>query len=236
MRLLQRKSVKQEALVERFPECPVFVGISGGTCSGKTSLALQLHQLLDSEGVNIISHDNYYLGWSHLPPEERERINFDHPEALETDLLVEHLSMLRRGKKVRIPIYDFKHHIRHHETREVVPKPFTIVEGILLFHEPTLRDALDLRVFLEISSDTMFRRRLERDMLERGRTAESVKSQLSSTVYPMYLQFIEPYKKYAHMVIQEETTLTERTSLVMNMIKVARLTQELIRNPEKGVE
>ncbi|MFQ5863474.1 MAG: uridine kinase [Candidatus Brocadiales bacterium] len=204
-----------KALVEGSGMYPVFIGISGGTCSGKTFLASYLYHLLGGERVNIISHDNYYKGWPNLSPEERTRINFDHPEALDVALLVEHLAALRRGKKVRIPVYDFKNHARIPESREVVPKPFNIVEGILIFHESGLRNALDLRVYLEVSFGTMLRRRLERDVRERGRTVDFVRNQLFSTVYPMYMRFVEPYKRHAHLVIQEGTTLMERASLVI---------------------
>jgi uridine kinase len=211
--------------LEGISERPFFIGICGGTSSGKTSLAHSLCQLLGAERVNIISHDSYYKGWVHLPPEERDRVNFDHPEALETELLVEHLSMLRRGKTIGIPLYDFKNHARTPESREITPKSFTIVEGILLFHDPALRKVLDLRVFLEVSFDNMLKRRLERDVRERGRTADAVREQMVSTVYPMHLQFVEPYKRYAHLVIQEEAEPTERVSLVMDTIRTMAMPQ-----------
>ncbi|HHT9120104.1 MAG TPA: uridine kinase [Candidatus Hypogeohydataceae bacterium YC41] len=206
---------------------PIFIGICGGTCSGKTSLATQFYQLLGEERVNIISQDNYYKGWSHLTPEERARINFDNPEALETGLLVEHLSTLRRNQKVSIPQYDFKNHARHPKSQEIVPRAFTIVEGILLFHDPKLRETLDLRIYLDVSFNTMLRRRTERDVRERGRTAESVRNQFLSTVYPMHLEFVEPYKRHAHLVIQEETSLVARAALVTKAAE--RLIQEITR-------
>ncbi len=198
--------------------CPLFIGVSGGTCSGKTFLASYLYRILGEERVNIISHDDYYKGWPHLSAEERLRINFDHPDALDTALLVEHLEVLRRGDRVRMPVYDFKNHARAPGSREVVPKPFNIIEGILVFNEAGLREALDLRVYLEVSFDTMLKRRIERDVQERGRTADYVRKQLSSTVYPMHLQFVEPYKRYAHLVLGEDTTLIERASIVINNI------------------
>lgn len=211
--------------VERPNSYPIFIGISGGTCSGKTFLATQLYHLLGEEKVNIIHQDNYYRGWSHLPPEERIKINFDHPEALDTGLLIEHLLTLRKGEKIRMPVYDFKNHARDPKPLELAPRAFTIVEGILLFHDPVLRETLDLRIHLDVSFDTMLRRRMERDVQERGRTNDFVRNQFFSTVYPMHLQFVVPYKKYAHLTIQEETGLIERAPLVIEATK--RLAREM---------
>ena len=213
---MQRQDDIQVATVSR----PVlFIGISGGTCSGKSVLAGYLHRLLGEDITNVISHDDYYRGWSHLSPEERANLNFDHPDALDTALLVEHINMLKSGREVWIPIYDFKNHTRSHEYRYVVPKPFNIVDGILIFQNPDLREALDLRVYLEVSFGTILRRRLDRDVRERGRTTDFVKDQLISTVYPMHMKYVEPFKKYAHMIIEEGTALTERASLVMGGIR-----------------
>ena len=185
------------------PRRPIIVGVSGGSGSGKTTVAQTIHDRLGPEKVAYIPHDAYYRDLSHLPPEERARQNFDHPDALDTDLLVEHLHRLRRGEPVEVPVYDFATHTRRPETRRVEPRPIILVEGILVFVEPALRDLMDIKIFVDTDPDIRFIRRLLRDIRERGRTMESVIEQYLSTVRPMHLEFVEPSKRYADIIIPE---------------------------------
>ena len=182
---------------------PIIVGVAGGTGSGKTTIAQAIYTTLGPELVAYIPHDAYYYDLSHLPLEERARRNFDHPDSLETSLLVQHLSALRAGQPVEIPIYDFATHTRRQETRRVTPKPIILVEGILVLAEPALRDLMDIKIFVDTDADIRFIRRLVRDINERGRTMESVIEQYLNTVRAMHLEFVEPSKRYADIIIPE---------------------------------
>ncbi len=181
----------------------VIVGVAGGTGSGKTTIAHAIVDNLGPENVAYIPHDAYYHDLSHLPPEERAKRNFDHPDALDTALLIEHLKALREGRAVEIPIYDFATHTRRPETRRVEPRPIIVVEGILIFVEPALRDLMDIKIFVDTDADIRFIRRLVRDIQERGRTMESVIRQYLETVRLMHLEFVEPSKRYADIIIPE---------------------------------
>lgn len=182
---------------------PIVIGVAGGTGSGKTTVA---HSILEKVGWNriaFIQHDSYYYDASNLPLAQRARLNFDHPDSLETPLLVEHLKLLRAGRPVRIPIYDFRSHTRTDETRLIQPEPVILVEGILIFAERDLRDLFDVKIFVDADSDIRFIRRLERDIKERGRSLDSVVEQYLTTVRPMHMEFVEPSKRYAHVIIPE---------------------------------
>ena len=182
---------------------PLVIGIGGGSGSGKTTIAESIVEAIGPDDVTLIQHDAYYKEQKHLPVEERAKVNYDHPDSLETDLLVTHLQEMVAGSAVERPVYDFTVHNRSPETTCVEPKPAIIVEGILVLYEPTLRDLMDLKVYVDTDADLRIARRWERDIKERGRTFDSVKDQYIKTVRPMHLQFVEPSKRYADIVIPE---------------------------------
>ena len=182
---------------------PIIIGVAGGTGSGKTTVAFAILEKVGWNRIALIQHDSYYYDASNLPLEERARLNFDHPDALETPLLVEHLKALRSGQPVQIPTYNFRTHTRLAETRTVDPEPVILVEGILIFAERTLRELFDVKIFVDADSDIRFIRRLERDLKERGRALDSVVEQYVTTVRPMHLEFVEPSKRYADVIIPE---------------------------------
>ena len=182
---------------------PIIVGVAGGSGSGKTTVAERVLERVETGRVACIQHDAYYRDLSHLSLEERARVNFDHPDALETELLIKHLKELRSGHPVEIPIYDFTNHIRTQQTRRVEPARVILVEGILIFVEPQLRALFDAKLYVDADADVRFIRRLRRDIKERGRSVESVCSQYLSTVRLMHLEFVEPSKRYADVIIPE---------------------------------
>ena len=182
---------------------PIVIGVAGGTGSGKTTVANEILERVGAEHITYIPHDAYYRDLSHLPPEKRGQVNYDHPDSLETELLIEHLKALRAGRTVEIPIYDFTTHTRKKETRRVEPGPVILVEGILVFSEPALRALFDVKLYVDTDADVRFIRRLQRDIEERGRSAQSVCEQYLSTVRPMHLEFVEPSKRYANVIIPE---------------------------------
>jgi uridine kinase len=178
------------------------IGIAGGTGSGKTTLMKNLIREF-SDVVTIISHDNYYKRHDELPYEERCKLNYDEPAALETDLMAQHLEVLRQGGSVQCPVYDFTVHNRSNETITIVPKKVIIVEGILIFENRELRDLMDIRIFVDTDADVRLCRRIKRDVNKRGRTLESVLQQYQETVKPMHEKYVEPSKKYANLVVLE---------------------------------
>lgn len=184
------------------PDHPLFIGIAGGSGSGKTTIAESLVERLDGK-VAIIQHDAYYRHMPDLSFEERTKVNYDHPASLETELLVEHLIALRSGVPVDRPVYDFSVHLRADETVRVDPAPVVVIEGILVLSEPELRSELDLKIFVDTDSDIRLARRLQRDIEERGRTTESVVAQYFDTVRPMHLAYVESSKRYADLIIPE---------------------------------
>lgn len=184
------------------PGRPLFIGLGGGSGSGKTTVADALLDRLD-EGVAIIQHDAYYRHAPELTFEERARVNYDHPDSLETSLLIEHLSRLREGQAVPRPVYDFTKHLRSDEVVMVHPERVVIVEGILVLAEPELRAELDLKIFVDTDPDMRLARRIRRDISERGRSLESVLDQYFATVRPMHLEFVQPSMRYADLIIPE---------------------------------
>ncbi len=179
------------------------IGIAGGTGSGKTTIADYILETVGPEKIAFLPHDAYYLELHHLSQEERARVNFDHPSSLETELLIEHINQLKAGNSIELPHYDFKTHTRTSETTLVEPQQILIVEGILLFAEPELRKLFDLKIYVDTDADIRFIRRLRRDIEERGRTTENVIEQYLDTVRPMHLEFVEPSKRYASVIIPE---------------------------------
>jgi uridine kinase len=179
----------------------VVVGVAGGTASGKTTISEAILDQVGHDRVAFIPHDAYYRDLSHLPYEERCQVNFDHPDSLESELLIAHLDALCRGEAVEVPVYDFAVHSRSAQTRRVAPRPVILVEGILIFVEKMLRDRFDIKVFVDADADLRFIRRLQRDIAERGRTMESVIEQYLKTVRLMHLEFVEPSKRYADVII-----------------------------------
>ncbi len=182
---------------------PYVVGVAGGTGSGKTTVARKIADALPVEMVTILEHDSYYFDRGDLTYEERCNLNFDHPDALETSLLVSHVRALKAEQPVEIPMYDFKIHRRGPHTRRVAATPIVVVEGILLFSDAALRDELDLKLFVDTDADIRVLRRVRRDMEHRGRSFESVREQYKKTVRPMHLQFVEPSKRWADLIIPE---------------------------------
>jgi uridine kinase len=181
----------------------VFVGVAGGTASGKTTLSEAIVDRVGRERVALIPHDAYYRDLGHLCLEERRKVNFDHPDALESELLVSHLDALCRGDTVQVPTYDFATYVRRAETRCIDARPVILVEGILIFAEAEVRKRLDIKVYVDTDADLRFIRRLRRDISERQRTVDSVIAQYLGTVRPMHLEFVEPSKRYADVIIPE---------------------------------
>ncbi len=182
---------------------PIIIGVAGGSGSGKTTVVHEITKALGPDDVSVIQHDSYYHDRSTVPPKDRPRLNYDHPDALETQLLIEHLRELKAGKSVQLPVYDFATHTRTTDTITVDPRNVVIIEGILILAEPALRDLMDIRVFVDTDPDLRIIRRIERDMTERDRTMDSVVEQYMRTVRPMHLEFVEPTRRWAHIIIPE---------------------------------
>jgi uridine kinase len=182
---------------------PLVVGIAGGTGSGKTTVAHKLAAAMPHGRCVTIEHDAYYRDQSHLTPDERAKTNYDHPESLESSLLARHLSELRAGRGVDVPIYDFATHTRKHETRHVPAARVIIVEGILVFTEAALREQLDIKIFVDTDADIRLIRRIRRDLEQRGRTFQSVRDQYYATVRPMHIEHVEPSKRWADLIVPE---------------------------------
>ncbi len=179
---------------------PFFIGIVGASASGKTTISRKIIEQFNGDAV-ILSQDSYYRDLSHLAPEDRAKTNFDHPDSLDFELLEQHLSDLAEGKTIQIPIYDFKTHSQTDAYKTVEPKKIIIVEGILLLAMPNIRNHFDIKIFVDTDPDICLMRRINRDISERGRTLEGVQKQYLATVRPMYLQFVEPSKRYADVII-----------------------------------
>lgn len=181
----------------------IIIGIAGGTGSGKTTLTERLRDHFGSDEVSVINHDSYYKRHDDLPYEERCKLNYDHPDSFDTQLLVEHLHALRRGETVEVPVYNYAIHNRSDKTVTVCPAPVIIVEGILIFASPELCALMDLKVFVDTDADVRILRRIVRDVKARGRTLDSVVTQYLTTVKPMHEQFVEPSKRKADLIVPE---------------------------------
>ncbi|PWH16214.1 MAG: uridine kinase [Anaerolineae bacterium] len=197
---------------------PLVIGIAGGSGSGKTTVANMIIQHVGAEKIAYLPHDAYYKDLSNLPEAQRHLINFDHPNSLETSLLIQHVIQLKKGLPIELPIYDFRIHCRTSQTQRIEPKSVIIVEGILIFAEAELRELFDVKIFVDTDPDIRFIRRLQRDILERGRSTESVIQQYLSTVRPMHLEFVEPSKRYADIIIPEGGLNTVAIDMVVARI------------------
>jgi uridine kinase len=182
---------------------PVIIGVAGGSASGKTTVSQAILERVGQDRIAYIQHDSYYKDLSHLALEERRVMNFDHPDSLENELLIRHLRELRAGRPIQVPTYEFSTYVRLSETRTIGPEPVILVEGILVFADRELRDMMDVKIYVDAAADIRFIRRLERDINERGRSVRSVIDQYLSTVRPMHLEFVEPSKRYADVIIPQ---------------------------------
>ncbi len=180
---------------------PVIIGVAGGTASGKTTVSDAILDRVGRQHIIYLQHDSYYRDLSFLPLKERTELNFDHPDALETELLVSHLRQLQAGEPVEVPIYDFATYRRSEETRRMEPRRVILLEGLLIFVDQDLREMMDVKLYVDTDADLRFIRRLQRDIQDRGRTMESVIHQYLTTVRPMHLEFVEPSKRYADIII-----------------------------------
>lgn len=198
---------------------PLVIGVAGGSGSGKTTVVRRIVESVGDEHVTVLEHDRYYRDRNDLRLEERAALNYDHPDALETDLMVAHLRALREGRAVDVPVYDMARYARKAVTETKVPRRAIIVEGILIFTDAALRELMDIKVFVDTDADTRFIRRLRRDVAERGRTMESVIEQYVATVKPMHLEFVEPSKRYADIIIPQGGYNTVAIDMLLTLIR-----------------
>ena len=180
---------------------PIIIGVAGGTASGKTTVSRKILESVGFDQLAYIEHDAYYRDLSNLPLHERREMNFDHPDSLENELLITHLRCLLEGRAVQIPVYDFKNYVRTDQLRLIEPRKVVLVEGILIFVDKTLREMMDIKIYVDAPADLRFIRRLKRDVMERGRSVDLVIDQYLGTVRPMHLDFVEPSKRYADVII-----------------------------------
>ena len=206
------------------PPTPIVLGLAGGSGSGKSTVANVILERVGSDRIAYLPHDAYYRSYTDLAPAPRDAINWDHPNSLETELMTAHVQALKAGQAIDLPVYDFTSYTRTAATRPVQPQPLILVEGILIFTDPALRALFDMKIFVDTDADLRFIRRLQRDIAERGRTAESVIQQYLATVRPMHLEFVEPSKRYADIIVPEGG----RNDVALAMI-VARLAALLER-------
>lgn len=199
---------------------PLIIGIAGGTGSGKTTVARRIYESLKGVNVVALQQDAYYIDLSHLPLEERKKINFDHPSAFDSELLIEHLKKLIKGQEIEKPIYSFKNYIRKKKTEKVLPRDIIILEGILVLEEEKIRNLLDIKIYVDADEDERFIRRLVRDTKERGRSMDSVIEQYLTVVKPMFLQFVEPSKRYADLVIPQGGLNDVAIDVIVSKIKL----------------
>jgi uridine kinase len=206
---------------------PIIIGVAGGTASGKTTVSQKILQLIGPDQLAYVEHDAYYRDLSHLPLAERQTLNFDHPDSLENELLIAHLETLRRGQPVDVPVYDFAQYIRTDRVKRIEPKQVILVEGILIFVDRQLREMMDIKIYVDTPPDLRFIRRLQRDVAERGRSVQHVIDQYLDTVRPMHLEFVEPSKRYADVIIprggQNIKAIEMVAAQIQRMLETARL-------------
>lgn len=205
---------------------PIVFGVAGGTASGKTTVARAILEAVGASDIAYLPHDAYYRDRSELPFEERAQLNYDHPDSLETKLLVRHIKELLHGQVVHVPVYDFTMHRRTADTILVEPSPIILVDGILIFTKRKLRDLMDIKVYVDTDADVRFIRRLERDMHERGRSLDSVVHQYLETVRPMHLKFVEPSKRYADVIIPGGGHNRVAMDMVVSQLQALRRRQQ----------
>lgn len=209
---------------------PLVIAIAGGSGSGKTTVATEILKRVGSHRIAYLPHDAYYRDLKDLPPAQRDLVNFDHPNSLETPLMIEHIKKLKNWEAIELPVYDFTNHTRTNRTIHIEPQRVILVEGILIFAELALRELFDVKIFVDTDPDLRFIRRLERDIRERGRTTESVIRQYLNTVRPMHMDFVEPSKRYADVIIPEGGFNTVALDMVISRIETLLETKE--HNPE----
>jgi uridine kinase len=200
-------------------QTPVIIGVAGGSGSGKTTVVRRIAQTLGPERVTVLEHDRYYNDRKDLRLEDRAQLNYDHPDSLETDLMVAHVQALLRGEVVELPTYDFTMHARRSATERAEPRQAIIVEGILIYTHAALRDLMAVKVFVDTDADTRFIRRLTRDVAERGRTMDSVIDQYLTTVKPMHFDFVEPSRRWADLIIPQGGHNEIAIDLLLNLIR-----------------
>lgn len=197
---------------------PLILGVAGGSGSGKTTVVNKIIESIGEDKVLLLQHDSYYRDLSHLSLEERKKQNFDHPSSLETELMIRHLEALIEGYQIELPVYDFVAHTRAEKTIQISPKQIILVDGILIFVEPGLRDQMDIKIFVDTDDDVRLLRRLKRDISERGRDLDGVLNQYENFVRPMHLEFVEPSKRYADIIIPRGGENTVALEMVTALI------------------
>jgi uridine kinase len=195
------------------------IGVAGGSGSGKTTVVRRIVEALGPDSVSILDHDRYYRDRLDLRLEDRMGLNYDHPDSLETDLMVRHVAELKDGRAIEMPLYDFARYVRRSTAETIVPRKAIIVEGILIFADAALRAQMDIKVFVDTDDDTRFIRRLKRDVAERGRTMDSVIDQYLATVKPMHLEFVQPSKRYADVIIPQGGNNKVAVDLLLTLIR-----------------
>ncbi len=197
----------------------MIIGICGGTGSGKTTIARKIVDSVGAQNVVLVEQDSYYRNLSDMPLDERHQANFDHPDSIDSDMLVNHLIRLKQGLAVEMPLYDFVTHTRSDRIEVIEPKPVVIVEGILIFAEPRVLDLLDIRIFVDTPDDVRLMRRLKRDITERGRTFERTLDQYERTIRPMHFEFVEPSKRHADIIIPEGSNTGITVDFLCSMVR-----------------
>lgn len=197
---------------------PLIIGIAGGTASGKTSIAREIAAVIEGQ-VTIIKQDSYYFSHPELSMEERDKLNYDHPGSFENELLLEQLALLKKNIPIQMPVFDYSTHLRSESTQEVIPSRVIILEGILILADKALRDLMDIKIFIDTDADLRILRRIERDLKDRKRTIESIFEQYRTTVRPMHLDFVEPSKRYADVIIPTGAQNTVAIDMLIRSIK-----------------
>ncbi len=202
---------------------PLIIGVAGGSGAGKTTVVRHIIETIGKDNIVLLQHDSYYRDLKHLSFEERSKQNFDHPSSLESELMIRHIKALKEGYPVEVPIYDFARHIRKEESRQVYPKKVILIDGILIFSEKGLRKLMDIKLYVDTDDDIRLLRRIRRDILERDRELQNVLEQYEEYVRPMHLEFVEPSKRYADIIIprggQNEVALQMVNSLIQNELR-----------------
>jgi len=204
----------------------MIIGICGGTGSGKTTIARKIVEAVGARNVVLVEQDSYYRNFADMPLDERKQANFDHPDSLDSDMLVNHILRLKQGREIEMPLYDFKTHTRSDKIETIKPRPVVIVEGILIFAEPRVLDLLDVRVFVDTPDDIRLLRRLRRDHDERGRTYERTMDQYQRTIRPMHFEFVEPSKRHADIIIPEGGQIGVSVEFLCGLVRERLVTEQ----------